>query len=864
MSNKAFLTQEPPPGYVAGIGRGATGFVTGADTGALRNLRSFEDLDSDDNNNVNDIGTLSTRGKDDEEADRIYESVERRLNSRKQKRSVAETANDNDNDEKFNGLKSALTKVTQEEWINLPEAMDFTKRNKRQRLLEQLRQRFYATPDNIIASQAHSALGITTTLQTETSNDVNDMGPEIDLDDRKADLDRTRAILSSLRKSEPFKASSWLASARLEIQAKKFNTAKRLITEGCKKLPHNESLWLESIDIHQLAPDGTKMAKILVTEALKYNTRSEKLWIKAYDLENPNPAESRVRILMKGIEFLPNSVELWQRLIELQTNKDDVKKVLTKVVELCPNEWLFWLALINLLDYTEAKALLNKARKTFSTDTKQIWITAAKLEERENPNKSQPKIDKLITKAVTEIENSLAFNVTRKDWLEEATKAESEGFLSTCKAIIFATMNVEILQEDSLSVFFNEAAYYNEQGHFQTASFICMLAVKKTPNDIPTWIRFFQVVQAIKAFQEQYLYGYFQKAIDLNPKEGIFYLMLAKYQWKIENDISGARKTLKTALDMVTSKEEVMYAKIKFELKLKNYDLLEEACQELLQLDKNPRLYYKYIHIKRCLNKLSQTESTDILQVVNTALLQFPEEERIYLQKGQILYDSGDFEAARECYSNATKILPNSINLWLLLSRINEELNSTVRARSEIDRAILNNPQSDLVWLEKIQLEVRNKNIVVARQICSKALKLFPKSPYIWIQHLSLIPKMSHRKNVFLDALKATDNSSTILLHIGIFFWVDGKIAKARSWFDRALDSDSTNGDIWGWLYNFFTQNEDEESLQKFKDKFFKEEDFINRGHVWNSVAKAVTNFDKDQWEILKLVAEKLKQISTI
>lgn len=39
---------------------------------------------------------------------------------------------------------------------------------------------------------------------------------------------------------------------------------------------------------------------------------------------------------------------------------------------------------------------------------------------------------------------------------------------------------------------------------------------------------------------------------------------------------------------------------------------------------------------------------------------------------------------------------------------------------------------------------------------------------------------MSQRKTAFLDALKATDNSSLILMIIGVFFWYDGKYNKCK------------------------------------------------------------------------------------
>ena len=30
-----------------------------------------------------------------------------------------------------------------------------------------------------------------------------------------------------------------------------------------------------------------------------------------------------------------------------------------------------------------------------------------------------------------------------------------------------------------------------------------------------------------------------------------------------------------------------------------------------------------------------------------------------------------------------------------------------------------------------------------------------------------------------------------------------GNIPKVKSWFERSLQLDNTNGDIWSWMYNY-------------------------------------------------------------
>lgn len=887
MDRKAFLDQEPPPGYVAGIGRGATGFDTGADTGALRNGRPFDVLDDSDNevdDNENSQGILGNKGsKEEEEADRVYEEIENRLRQRRKGVRVPEQLEQEQDDkikQHFTDLKRSLANISGDQWANLPDAPDLAKRNKRMRLLEQLRQRFYAVPDSMIAAQSGAGTGISNTLSNDSNNPQLNSEHDVDgieTDIQMADIGRNRTILSSLRKTEPKKPSSWIASARLELQAKNYNAAKRFINEGCKRLPHNEAVWLENVKIHQNSTDGVKLAKIIVAEALKYNSRSENLWLKACELENISDIVSQRKVLMKGIEFIPNSVKLWAKMIEIQDEKDDVKKMLHKVIELCPHEWSFWLSLINLSNYDEAKSLINRARKAIK-DNHQIWITAAKLEERENASVSDKKLVKMIEKGQQQLrENTNPDDLlSRRAWLDEAAKAESEGFTMTCKAIVFNSIDIGISEnqdaDDRLEIYFEEASFYLEKGATQTANFIYQYVIDKFPHDINSWVKFFNAFKSTKNFDIQDLYPYYEKAITLNEEEELFYLMHAKDKWKLEKDVAGARSILETALSKLPTKENIWHARIKFEIKTGNIDDANEISHRMLKKipDLSPRIWYKHIHLQRYIHYKNpdDTFETRIMSLLDDAMSRFPDEEKLYLQKGQILLDDlHKAEDARECFLIGTNNLPNSTKLWISLSQLDEQhLKVIIRARSVLDRAIFKNPKSDLLWTEKIKLERRNNDMIAARQLCNKALKSFNSSPYIWLEYLSMIPKMSQRKNALLDALKATDNSAIILLNIGLFFLVDGKPDKARAWLERSLTSDRTNGDIWGWLYNYFSKysKDSDHELTEFFDRFGQEEEFINSGDTWNKVSKEVKNLAKEPKEILLLVSQTLNQNSSI
>lgn len=126
MLRPAFLDQEPPPGYISGIGRGATGFTTSADTGSLQPGFTIENGEESDDNLAGEIGdegailaSGKNRDKEDEEADQIYEEIERKLQRRKVLKEEAVSEAENQSYEiksKFSDLKRSLSSISAEQW----------------------------------------------------------------------------------------------------------------------------------------------------------------------------------------------------------------------------------------------------------------------------------------------------------------------------------------------------------------------------------------------------------------------------------------------------------------------------------------------------------------------------------------------------------------------------------------------------------------------------------------------------------------------------------------------------------------------------------------------------------------------------
>ena len=71
----------------------------------------------------------------------------------------------------------------------------------------------------------------------------------------------------------------------------------------------------------------------MVAQGIRALPQSVKLWVKATELETEVTAKRRV--LRKALEQLPSSVKLWKLLVEME-QPEDARILLSRAVECCP------------------------------------------------------------------------------------------------------------------------------------------------------------------------------------------------------------------------------------------------------------------------------------------------------------------------------------------------------------------------------------------------------------------------------------------------------------------------------------------------------------------------------------------------
>jgi len=925
----AFLKMQAPPSYVAGLGRGASGFTTRSDIGPAREgptpeaiaaakaARGEEDTTvqgddeqfQDPDNETNLFGS-APYDQEDEEADKIYESIDLHLERRGQSRRELREKLEQERLEKerpkiqtqFADLKRSLSSVSDSEWENLPEVGNIAGRGHK-KLRKEGNLRTYAIPDSVLLGQ-RDQVGLETSLDNRQMNgDITPAGEQssstsgvmtnfveigaardkvlgLKLDQVKdsvsgsttidpkgyltqmnsivfkteaeiGDIKRARALLASLTKSNPKHAPGWIAAARVEVAAGKQVAARKIMAQGCAECPQSEDAWLENASL-----STQENAKVILADAVIHLPHSVKIWLKAVGLEHEIAAKKRV--LRKALEYVPTSVKLWKEAVNLEENPQDARILLQRAVEVVPFSDELWLTLARLESPERAKQVLNKARQTIPT-SHQIWIAACRLEEQEG--KALDRIQVLMSKGVAALKKNGA-ELPREQWIKEAEKCESQKSMVTCQAIIKATIHLDVEDEDRRDVWIEDAQSSLANGYIETARAIYSYALNVFPNKAELWRKAADLEKTHGSSGS--LLELLERAVHCCPHSEILWLMAAKEAWQTNNDVDGARKILGDAFEANPESEQVWLAAVKLESENGQIEAAKQLMKRARDVAGTERIW-----IKNAVFERQHGSADEALSITEKALVKFPMSEKLHMIKGQILESKEDVSGARGAYAVGTKKCPKSIPLWILSSRLEERVGMTIKARAIMERARHHNPKNEELWSESCSIEERAGGHtsgstssasavgIQARNMMARALQDCPNSGLLYSQSIWYEPR-PQRKARGVDALKKCNNDPRVIVTVARLLWAERKLDKVRNWLEKAIAADSDCGDFFAIYYKFLKMHGTQEERDALVSRCKAAEP--HHGPVWQATAKDLNNMGKKIDEIIELVADKLQQ----
>lgn len=789
----------------------------------------------------------------------------------------------------FADAKNQLANVSESEWSNIPDIGDHSLRYKQKR-----QDSYTPVPDTLIAAQRKMNNSFTTTLDPRDQNgfltplsdnnisgiesvknsnirsdkltkklisasddvsgktNIDPQGYMTELNSIKvsseseiADLKKARLLLKSMTNSNPKHGPGWIAAARLEEQAGKISEARKIIKEGCENCPENEDVWLEACRLQT-----PNKAKGVLANAVRFLPKSVKIWLKAADLEND--INLKREVIRKAIEFIPTSVNLWKAAIELESdNEEDAKILLERAVECVPQSVEIWLALAKLEDYNNARNVLNRARMNVPTDPR-IWIAGAQLEEA-NGN-SLEKITLFIQRGITSLRN-LKVEINRKKWLDEAENMERSGSKLSCIAIINNVLDIGIEEIDKKRTFVSDAEMMINNESFECARGIYSFILKLYPNDSEIWIKAIELEKKVNSSNEEEINGIIGNSLK-NCSDSIeIWLNAVRYKYN-KNNLNECRKLLEQAFEInkeneeFISNENLWFERIKLEWDNKEYD----NARSLLKEARNKCINSKRIWLKSCLLEWEVKNYDLEIQLLNEAIDRFPTFDKLYMMKGQYYEENDNYTEAINSYKKGRSRCMKSSYLWILCSKLEEKVFDIRKARSTLEEGRIKNPNDDLLYYESILLEKRNKSEKkIIDSLLSKGLQDCPTSGLLYKILLEDCSKVE-QKSVCSRAMEANANDGIIICTIaGIFAKNKKKKETAKKWYERALNCDRRNGDIY-CKYFLFLNNYEYSEEEKNKLLSDCERNKPNKGLIWCSISKERENRHLDVKQIFEKV----------
>jgi pre-mRNA-processing factor 6 len=797
-----FLNQQAPDNYVAGLGRGATGFTTRSDLGPAREGPSEDQIkevlakraaqlnvaaptaygvpekkedDHDDDDErfqdpENEVGLFAggAYDKDDDEADRIYQEVDEKMDRRRkirrlvslfaksptynlaadglsnmrideqitdlstyrEAREKAEREEYERNNPKiqqqFADLKRALGTVSDEDWANLPEVGDLTGKNRRNR--QALRQRFYAVPDSVIAG-ARDSTELGTTVMDDgaagsgdgvdgTMTNFADIGAardkvlQVRLDQASSGSDSVAGSATSIDPKGYLTSLDKSAKQEGETQVGDIKRVRVLLESVIKTNPKHAPGWIAAARLEELA-GKIVAARGVIARGCEHCPKSEDAWLENIRLNDNHNAKI---IAADAIKTNNNSVRLWIEAMKLEADPRAKKRVLRKALDHIPQSVMLWKEAVNLEDDPDdAKIMLAKATDIIPLSI-ELWLALARLESAENAQKVLNKARKAIP-------------TSHEIWIAAARLQEQMGNANKVNVMKRA---VQALAKES--------------------------AMLKRED----WI-----TEAEKCEDEEAVLT-------------------------CGNII---RETLGWGLDEDDDRKDIWMEDAKASIGRGKYETARAIYAYALRVFVNSR---KLWLAAADLEKNHGTKDA-LWQLLEKAVEACPQSEVLWMMLAKEKWQAGEIDNARRVLGRAFNQNPNNEDIWLAAVKLEAENDQPEQARELLKTARQEAP-TDRVWTKSVAFERQLGNVDAALDLVNQALQIFPGAAKLWMMKGQIYEgegKFPQARDAYSTGTKACPKSVPLWLLFSQLEERVGMIVKARSVLDRARLAVPKSPELW-------------------------------------------------------------------
>jgi len=768
---KHFIGLGAPLGYVAGVGRGATGFTTRSDIGPARVDSDVSDerhqqpvkkkTEEEEAENLNDTnydefagygGSLFSRNdpyeKDDEEADEIYASIDDRMDEKRKQyreerfqREIEKYRQERPKiQQQFSDLKRDLDAVSSEEWQNIPDVGDSRNRKKR---LAGAREKYTPISDRILSnslggemsSTINPSSGIASMIpgfQTAlpgTQTNIGMLTPTGDLDLRK--IGQARNTLMDLK----LKQSSDSVSGQTVVDPKGYLTdlqsmipshggdindvkkARLLLKSVRETNPHHPPAWIASARLEEVT-GKVQAARNLIMKGCEVCPKSEDMWLEAVRLQPPEEAKKVVKL---AVAQNPLYVRVWIKAAELEDEARAKRKVYRKALESIPNSVRLWKAAVELEEVHDAKILLSRAVECCPTST-ELWIALARLETYENARR-------VLNKAREHIPTDRQIWITAAK-LEEANGNEKMIDKIIARAISSLTSNgVEINKE----MWMKEAMDSDKGGSILTCQSLIRHVIGQGVEEEDrkdTWLE--DAEHCVQQGALESARAIYAHSLSIFPSKKSIWIKAAYFEKS-----HGTRDSLETLLQKAVGhcpKAEVLWL-----MGAKSKWLAGDvpAARSILSLAFKANPNSEEIWLAAVKLESENNEFARARKLLGRARESAPT-SRVFMKSTKLEWALDKTQEALGLVKAGIKQFSDTDKLWMMLGQLQHQLNMVDEARATYTEGTKRCPNSIPLWILLADLELFVKNTTKARSVVEKGRLRNPKNPELWLNSIRI------------------------------------------------------------------------------------------------------------------------------
>ncbi|KAL5048530.1 hypothetical protein BDW71DRAFT_23906 [Aspergillus fruticulosus] len=775
---KDFLSQPAPENYVAGLGRGATGFTTRSDLGPAREGPTPEQIqaalakraqllgaapptaygasrekgkgeekpaDEEDDERFqdpdNEVGLFAYGqfDQEDDEADRIYREVDEKMDRRRKARREARERQEREDYERKNpkiqqqfvDLKRSLASVSEDEWANLPEVGDLTGKNRRSKQNLRMQQRFYAVPDSVLANARDSAQFDTTVADDGTATDA---GADADgMITNFANISAARDKVLQVRLDQAAMGSSGDAAS---------GSATSIDPKG-----YLTSLTQSELKAGEIEVGDVKRVRVLLESVTRTNPKHAPGWIALARLE-----------------------ELAGRIVT-------ARNVIAKGCELCPKSEDAWLENIRLNEGHNAKVIAANAIKNNDHSTR-LWIEAMRLETEPRAKKN------VLRQAILHIPQSVTI------WKEAVNLEEdpADARLLLAKAVELIPLSIELW----LALARLETP--------ENAQKVLNAARKAVPTSHEIWIAASRLQEQMGTFNKV---NVMKRAVQSLARENA---MLKREEWIAEAEkceeegavlTCGAiiRETLGWGLDEDDDRKDIWMDDAKASIARGKYETARAIYAYALRVFVNRRsIWLAAADLER-----NHGSKEALWQVLEKAVEACPQSEELWLQLAKEKWQSGEIDDARRVLGRAFNQNPNNEDIWLAAVKLEADAQQTDQAR-ELLATARREAGTDRVWIKSVAFERQLGNIDDSLDLANQGLQLYPKADKLWMMKGQIYEsqnKLPQAREAYGTGTRACPKSVPLWLLASRLEEKAGAVVRARSVLDRARLAIPNSSELW-------------------------------------------------------------------